>query len=93
MTAGSRQELSGREGHVVPIRRYLAGAVFDPEIVSVMGAAFEDVRDALEVSGRSDVTEEMIAERIIQLARRGETDPTVLGANVLSELGLSRKEP
>ncbi len=75
--------------HVVPIRQFLKEAVFDPEINSIMSTAFEDVCKTLDVSGRSDVTKEMIATRIIQLARSGEADPIVLRKKVLSELGLS----
>ena len=74
----------------MPIRPFLKGAVFDPEVVSVMGTAFEDVCKALEASGRTDVTREIIAIKIIQLARGGETHPIVLREKVLSELGLLR---
>jgi len=89
MTAGS---LTGtlRKEQVMPIRPFLKGAIFDPEIVSVMGTAFEDVCKALEASGRTDVTKEIVAIKIIQLARGGETHPIVLREKVLSELGLLR---
>jgi hypothetical protein len=73
----------------VPITPFLGDAVFGPDALSVMSAAFEDVCQAVEVSGRSDVTKEMIATRIIHLATRGETDPVALREAVLSELGLS----
>ena len=75
---------------VVPIRPFIKEIAFGPEVISVMGTAFEDVCKALEVSGRSDVSKELIATKIIQLARGGETDPVVLREMVLSELGLSR---
>ena len=75
--------------HVVPIRIYLKEAVFDPEVISIMTTAFEDVCKTLDVSGRSDVTKEMIAATIIQLARRGETDPVALSEKALSKLRLS----
>ena len=74
----------------MPIRIYLKEAVFDPEVISIMTTAFEDVCKTLDVSGRSDVTKEMIAATIIQLARSGEADPIVLRKKVLSELGLSQ---
>ena len=90
-----RQELSENEDHVVPIRPFLKDAVFGPEVISGMSTAFEDVCKALEVSGRSDVTKEMIATKIIELARSGETDPIILREKSLSKLGLSQlpKEP
>jgi hypothetical protein len=78
-------------GRGMPIRQFLRGGVFDPDIISVMSTAFHHVCKALEaVSDRSDVTKEMIATRIIQLAQHGETDPNVLRERVLSEFGLPR---
>ena len=74
----------------MPIRPFLKGAIFDTEIVSAMGTAFEDVCKALEASGRTDVTKEIVAIKIIQLARGGETHPIVLREKVLSQLGLLR---
>jgi hypothetical protein len=85
--------LAKREERLVPIGRFLEDAVFGPELVSAMGRAFEDVGAALDAAGRSDVAKETVADMIIHLARRGETDPIVLRDKVLSELGLSRKEP
>jgi hypothetical protein len=87
----SRNSERARErGWVMPIKPFLKGAIFDPEIVSVMGTAFEDVWKALEASSRTDVTKEIVAIKIIQLARAGETHPIVLREKVLSELGLLR---
>jgi hypothetical protein len=79
----------------MPIRAFLKGAVFGPEVISVMGTAFEDVCQTVKVSGRTDITKEIVATKIIQLARDGETHPIALRENVLSELGLLRlrKEP
>jgi hypothetical protein len=54
------------------------------------GTAFEGACRAPETSNRSDVTKEMIATKIIQLAQHGETDPNVLREMVLSEFGLPR---
>ena len=77
------------------IRAFIEDGAFGPEVISVMAAAFEDVCKALDVSGRSDVTKETIATKIIELVRGGETDPVVLREMVLSEFGLSglSKEP
>ncbi len=63
---------------------------FSPDVISVMATAFEVVCKALEASGRSDITKETIAAKIIELARGGETDPVVLREMALSEFGLSR---
>jgi hypothetical protein len=72
----------------VPIRIFLKDAVFSPEVISAMNAAFEDV--CKEVFGRSDISKETVAAMIIELARRGEADPVVLREMMLGELGLSR---
>jgi propanediol dehydratase large subunit len=82
--------MAGSAEHVVPIRPFIRDIAFGPEVISVMGTAFEDVCKALAVSGRSDVTKELIATKIIELARGGEIDPIVLREMVLSELGLSQ---
>jgi hypothetical protein len=73
---------------VVPIRVFLKDAVFSPEVISAMNAALEDV--CKEAFGRSDISKEMIAAMIIDLARSGEADPVVLREMTLGELGLSR---
>ncbi len=77
----------------MPIRPFFKDAVFDPEVISAMGTAFEDVCKAL--AGRSEFAKETIADKILVLARGGEIDPIVLRDTVLSELGLSPlpKEP
>jgi hypothetical protein len=81
--------LKGKES-LVPIRPYIKEGAFGPDVVSAMAAAFEDVRKALATSGRSDITKETIAAKVIELARGGEIDPIVLREMALSELGLSR---
>jgi hypothetical protein len=73
----------------VPIGPYLKEGAFDPELVSVMAVAFEDVYKALDAAGVSDVSKDMIAAKIIDLTRGGETDPVVLRELALSEFGLS----
>jgi hypothetical protein len=73
----------------VPIRKFLGDGVFGPDIISEAQHSNCACR-APETSNRSDVTKEMIATRIIQLAQHGETDPNVLREMVLSEFGLPR---
>jgi hypothetical protein len=74
----------------VPIRSYVKEGAFGPEMVAAMGAAFQDVCKTIEASGRSELTRETIAAKIIELARTGEADPVVLREMTLSEFGLSR---
>jgi hypothetical protein len=73
----------------VPIREFLKEAAFNPEVVANMSTAFDEVCKFLEVSGRADVTKEMIALKIIERAQSGETDPNILREMVLRELALS----
>jgi hypothetical protein len=52
-------------------------AAFDPEAISVMGDAYERAIKSLEASAPNDVRE-VIAARIISMARAGERDPRKL---------------
>ena len=77
----------------MPIRPFIKDGAFGPEVISAMGAAFEDVCKAIDVSGGSDISKETIATKIIELARGGEADLVVLREMALSEFGLSRLSP
>ena len=55
-------------------RPYLEG---DPETTSLMAIAFEIVRAAVRPAPRPDLTDEMIAETIIKLAKNGERNINV----------------
>src|SRR5215467_1863412 len=69
----------------MPITPYLNGMSFHPETKRVMGVAFEMVCTALRLSDRGDLANEMIARRIIELAKAGEHNPDLLCENVLNE--------
>ena len=60
----------------VPIRPFLSSQTFDPETTRLMGVAFESARAAVKRPG--DLTDEMIASRIIELAKAGERNVEVL---------------
>jgi hypothetical protein len=80
----------------VSLRPYLKDGAYDPEAISAMAAAFDELCKALEASGRSDVTRDTLALKIIDLARAGESDAVVLREMALTELGLtdlSKKSP
>jgi tartrate dehydratase beta subunit/fumarate hydratase class I family protein len=57
---------------------------FGPETTAAMATALEQVCEALRINGDA-TAREVIAERIIELARRGEHDPTKLRDRVLDE--------
>ena len=66
----------------MPIRPFLNGQTFDPETTRLMGIAFETVRAAIKRPG--DLTDEMIARKIIDLAKAGERDVEALGKAALN---------
>jgi hypothetical protein len=65
-----------RWGSLVPIRPFLSGQTFDPETVRLMGVAFETARAAIKRP--ADLTDEMIARTIIELAKTGERNVDAL---------------
>ena len=71
----------------MPIKQFLReGGVFEPNDIKAMSMAFEDVCKALDL--RDPMSREVMAVRIIELARQGERSPTRLRDRVLQETGL-----
>ena len=66
----------------MPIRPFLNGETFDPETARLVGIAFETARAA--VNRPADLTDEMIANKIIELANAGERNVEVLGEAALN---------
>ena len=56
----------------MPIHPYLTGGTFEPEYIAAVSLAFQEVCEALEIGPRATREREVIAVRIIELARRGE---------------------
>ncbi|MFZ3352201.1 MAG: hypothetical protein WA268_15170 [Xanthobacteraceae bacterium] len=69
----------------MPIRPFLAGQPFDPEVIAVMSAALESVCKALGLHIVDDPATRLVAQKIIELAQRGMRDAPILSAAVLSE--------
>ena len=74
----------------MPITPFLDDTKFDPETKRVLGLAFEMARVALRLADRGDLTNEIIAKRIIELAKAGERNPDLLCEGVLKEFGERR---
>ena len=72
----------------MPIRAFLKDEQFDPAVVSAMEAAFRDICKGLKEQCPLDVSADIVATKIIEAAKGGETDPAVLREMVLDELGL-----
>jgi len=70
---------------LMPSTPFLDNAGTDPEVRRVVGVAFEMARIALGLAERPIVTNELIAKRIIELAKAGERNPDILCEGVLKE--------
>jgi hypothetical protein len=69
----------------MPSTPFLDDAGTDPEVRRVVGVAFEMARIALSLAERPAITNEIIAKRIIELAKAGERNPDILCEGVLKE--------
>lgn len=63
-------------------------AFTDPAVISLMGVAFERACRSLHDTGQPEIVRELLAERIIQLAREGERDPKELCDKALKAFGI-----
>ena len=75
----------------MPITLFLDGQKFDPEAKRVMGVAFEMTRAALRLTDRNDpiieiIAIEIIAKKIIELAKAGARNPDLLCERALKHL-------
>jgi hypothetical protein len=74
-------------GLVVPIRPFLVEhGAFASEHVRAITAAFEDCLQALGVTKQSDPVALALAKQIVQLAKRGERNPTRLRDEALKSI-------
>jgi hypothetical protein len=63
---------------------------FDPEILEILGKAYDMAIAALQGIGQPGLPREVIARRIIGAAQKGEHDPVVLCAIGLGALNSDR---
>jgi hypothetical protein len=70
----------------MPITPYLDGQYFDPETKRVMGIALEMARATLQSRDRTDAASEILAKRIIALAKEGMINPNLLCEWALEDL-------
>jgi hypothetical protein len=66
---------------------FVRGGVFDPGDIQAMSMALDDVCTSLNV--HDGPAREVLAERIITMARTGERSPTILRDRVLREAGIA----
>jgi hypothetical protein len=67
----------------MPIRPFLAGQAFDPEVINAMSLALERICSALSLSLVDDPATRRVAEKIIEFAQRGIRDPKTLSSMAL----------
>jgi len=70
----------------MPIRPFLAGQAFEPELIWQMSLALESVCEKLELSSTDNPNTRLVASKIIELAQRGVRDASTLSAMTLKEL-------
>lgn len=71
----------------MPIRSFLEGEVFEPEITEIMGKALIAACKALGLRVQDDPATRLLASRIIEAARHGIHDLELLRAAALEGLG------
>jgi hypothetical protein len=74
----------------------LPQSAFDPEIIEILVAAYEDAWEKIEQSGSAFASpryrraaQEIVAKRIIEMAQRGEREPTRLADDAVAYLARS----
>ena len=72
----------------MPLRRLVEGLAFSPEEIAVMAAAYEAIRRQQHDRGQPEAINEIIAKRIIDLAKLRALEADELAARVLSSFGL-----
>jgi hypothetical protein len=69
---------------------FLRGQSFDPEVIEVMGRAYDKAKRRLHDTGQPALVQEVIARRIIDIAATGERDPDQIAKRALEALGVER---
>lgn len=75
----------------MPIRPFLAGQAFQPELIQQMSAAFVRACEALKLELVDDAATRLVAKTIIELAQRGLQDAETLLEMTLREFELNKK--
>ena len=74
------------------IYRLLQEAAWDQADIDRMTAAYEAALKILQLADRTDPLTELIAQKIIEVARNGEQDPAHICARAIKELGVTLRE-
>ena len=69
----------------MPIRPFLAGQAFEPDLIRSMSMALESVCETLRLKLVDDAATRLVASKIIELAERGVKDAATLTTMTLRE--------
>jgi hypothetical protein len=69
----------------MPLRPFLAGQAFEPELIREMSLALETVCTTLGLGLTDDANTRLAASKIIEFAQRGVRDAPTLSAMTLKE--------
>jgi hypothetical protein len=70
----------------MPIRPFLAGQAFEPELIQQMSLALENVCAKLGRTLSDDPATRLVASKIIELAQRGVRDAPTLSKMTLKDI-------
>ena len=76
----------------MPINKLATEAAFGPDEVARLATAYEAALQLLRLTDRNDPVTEVVAKKIIEVARAGERDPAHICARALKELGIPLPE-
>lgn len=69
------------------IHRLLREASFGPDEIGRMTAAYEEALRVLRLTDRNDPITDILARKIIEVARTGESDPSQICRQAIGALG------
>ena len=69
----------------MPIRKYIPGATFGPEVIKDMTTAFERIRVVLNLENPNDPMIEVVAKKVISLVSQGCLDPKEIERRVIAD--------
>ena len=70
----------------MPIRPFLAGRAFEPEVVAEMGIALERACRAMGLRDTDDQGTQLVAQKIIQRVERGVVGADKISSQAIQEL-------
>jgi hypothetical protein len=70
---------------------FIKDAVFDPEATHALAIAFDDICRDINLADTASSEREIVAARVIDLAREGVVDPKILRERVLREVRALRE--